>query len=191
MEKTDHVKTINKSSSRRSNPNFIFLLDILFVISGDFSGHKGISGVISGNIIFKKPQKWLFSKVAFFEKKPLFPQLIAGPIVRHDELIPQFKKRPLVNRGLELPARGLALFVLGLFKKVFFFDLPCAFDALDDFDDFNKCKRHWNKTVAGYIYTEKIRNVKEYLHHIIMNGQLEENLNCLQVFKIFPLPYQS
>ena len=61
MEKTDHVKTINKSSSRRSNPNFIFLLDrlldILFVISGDFSGHKGISGVISGNIIFKKPQK--------------------------------------------------------------------------------------------------------------------------------------
>ena len=44
-----------------------------------------------------------------------------------------------------------------------------------DFDDFNKCKRHWNKTVAGYIYTEKIRNVKEYLHHVIMNGQLEEN----------------
>ena len=63
-----------------------------------------------------------YSLLEFASFVCFFPQLIAGPIVRHDELIPQFKTRPLAKRGWELPARGLALFVLGLVKKVFFAD---------------------------------------------------------------------
>ena len=51
-----------------------------------------------------------------------FPQLIAGPIVRHNELIPQFAARPLGDGGVERIARGLVLFILGLVKKVFFAD---------------------------------------------------------------------
>lgn len=51
-----------------------------------------------------------------------FPQLIAGPIVRHNELIPQFAARPLGDGGYERIARGLVLFILGLVKKVFFAD---------------------------------------------------------------------
>lgn len=51
-----------------------------------------------------------------------FPQLIAGPIVRHDELIPQLAAiRPMAERGREL-AMGLILFVLGFCKKVFMAD---------------------------------------------------------------------
>jgi D-alanyl-lipoteichoic acid acyltransferase DltB (MBOAT superfamily) len=50
-----------------------------------------------------------------------FPHLIAGPIVRHWEIIPQFSKRPLrpdvTDRSL-----GLALFVMGLSKKVLLAD---------------------------------------------------------------------
>ena len=42
-----------------------------------------------------------------------------------------------------------------------------------DYDDFDKCKCHWNLTQAGYVMDLYKRNV--YLHHIIMNGQLEEN----------------
>ena len=51
-----------------------------------------------------------------------FPQLIAGPIVRHNELIPQFGAHPIRTDAVERIARGLVLFILGLVKKVFFAD---------------------------------------------------------------------
>lgn len=51
-----------------------------------------------------------------------FPQLIAGPIVRHGELIPQFKLAPNTRVNAELVGRGVVLFALGLVKKVFFAD---------------------------------------------------------------------
>ena len=51
-----------------------------------------------------------------------FPQLIAGPIVRHNELIPQFASKLNARIDAECIARGLVLFILGLAKKVFFAD---------------------------------------------------------------------
>jgi alginate O-acetyltransferase complex protein AlgI len=51
-----------------------------------------------------------------------FPQLIAGPIVRHGEIIHQYALHPL-RRGLdERVARGLVLLTLGLIKKLMFAD---------------------------------------------------------------------
>lgn len=51
-----------------------------------------------------------------------FPQLIAGPIVYHDELIPQFRKEE--NRVVNWAnmSRGLYLFAIGLVKKVIIAD---------------------------------------------------------------------
>jgi len=46
-----------------------------------------------------------------------FPHLIAGPLVHHAEMIPQFK-RVRSGRSAVLAARGLAIFAAGLFKKV-------------------------------------------------------------------------
>jgi len=46
-----------------------------------------------------------------------FPHLIAGPLVHHAEMIPQFK-RGRTSRSAVLAARGLAIFAAGLFKKV-------------------------------------------------------------------------
>jgi D-alanyl-lipoteichoic acid acyltransferase DltB (MBOAT superfamily) len=46
-----------------------------------------------------------------------FPHLIAGPLVHHAEMIPQFK-RGRTGRSSVLAARGLAIFAAGLFKKV-------------------------------------------------------------------------
>jgi alginate O-acetyltransferase complex protein AlgI len=46
-----------------------------------------------------------------------FPHLIAGPLVHHSEMIPQFK-RSRTGRSAVLAARGLAIFAAGLFKKV-------------------------------------------------------------------------
>ena len=51
-----------------------------------------------------------------------FPQLVAGPIVHHADLIPQF--RHLHNRGVESgpAAEGATMFTLGLAKKVLIAD---------------------------------------------------------------------
>lgn len=51
-----------------------------------------------------------------------FPQLIAGPIVRHHELIPQFALDPLRNGVWERLGRGSVLFCIGLVKKVLIAD---------------------------------------------------------------------
>jgi len=52
----------------------------------------------------------------------LFPHLIAGPIVRHNELIPQFKRDPRGEGLWRNVATGLILFTLGFAKKVLLSD---------------------------------------------------------------------
>lgn len=47
-----------------------------------------------------------------------FPQLIAGPIVHHQEVIPQFKRLYVSYFNYKNMSLGLALFALGLFKKL-------------------------------------------------------------------------
>lgn len=51
-----------------------------------------------------------------------FPQLIAGPIVTHDELIPQFLDASKKKFNWDNFSRGLFLFALGLAKKVLIAD---------------------------------------------------------------------
>lgn len=45
-----------------------------------------------------------------------FPHLIAGPIVRHHEILPQVKRR--LSPNLDQVAVGCTMFIMGLFKKV-------------------------------------------------------------------------
>lgn len=65
-------------------------------------------------------KEYRFDEYALFVS--FFPQLIAGPIVLHGEMIPQFKN--LNNRRLIPPnfSKGMYLFALGLFKKVLIAD---------------------------------------------------------------------
>jgi D-alanyl-lipoteichoic acid acyltransferase DltB (MBOAT superfamily) len=70
-----------------------------------------------------------------------FPQLVAGPIVRAADLLPQFDRRPALNDAMG--SRGLFLIAVGLFKKVAIadflalnlvdrtFDLPYQFSSLE------------------------------------------------------------
>lgn len=46
-----------------------------------------------------------------------FPQLIAGPIVHHKEMLPQFMNRMNVKFNINNIAIGLIIFSIGLFKK--------------------------------------------------------------------------
>lgn len=50
-----------------------------------------------------------------------FPQLIAGPIVHHSDILPQFLKRKDLNLYRNL-AIGITIFTLGLFKKLLIAD---------------------------------------------------------------------
>ena len=47
-----------------------------------------------------------------------FPQLIAGPIVHHKEMLPQFAKKRIYSLSYKQLSVGLTILVLGLFKKV-------------------------------------------------------------------------
>ena len=51
-----------------------------------------------------------------------FPQLIAGPIVTHDEMLPQFKEIGTKRFDEDNFCRGLFIFVLGMGKKVLIAD---------------------------------------------------------------------
>lgn len=58
-----------------------------------------------------------------------FPHLIAGPIVRHWEVIPQYAERDLRANRTDLGV-GLALFLMGLFKKVLLADNAAVYANL-------------------------------------------------------------
>lgn len=47
-----------------------------------------------------------------------FPQLIAGPIVHHHEMMPQFNQQTIMANVRENLSVGLTIFIIGLFKKV-------------------------------------------------------------------------
>jgi alginate O-acetyltransferase complex protein AlgI len=51
-----------------------------------------------------------------------FPQLIAGPIVHHKEIMPQLQRRDLGRFDPALISSGLVVFVFGLSKKVLIAD---------------------------------------------------------------------
>ncbi|WP_053006134.1 MBOAT family O-acyltransferase [Kiloniella spongiae] len=64
----------------------------------------------------------LYSFREYFLYVCFFPQLIAGPIVRHNEFIHQLKLSPIREGLYERLSRGSTLLTIGLIKKVFFAD---------------------------------------------------------------------
>ncbi|MBE5892790.1 MAG: MBOAT family protein [Lachnospiraceae bacterium] len=52
-----------------------------------------------------------------------FPQLVAGPIVTHDELVPQFMDKGKKKFDSENMAQGIYMFTLGLAKKILLADM--------------------------------------------------------------------
>jgi len=58
-----------------------------------------------------------------------FPQLIAGPIVHHTEMMPQFDKRETYQFFWENISIGMSIFIIGLFKKVILADNLALFST--------------------------------------------------------------
>ncbi|MCL5124811.1 MAG: MBOAT family protein [Deltaproteobacteria bacterium] len=51
-----------------------------------------------------------------------FPHLIAGPIIHHKQMMPQFSKDSTYSMSYDNIAIGITIFTIGLFKKVIFAD---------------------------------------------------------------------
>jgi len=102
-----------------SNINALFRTDfplfgILLPLGISFFTFQQISYVVDA--YRGEVQQYNFLQYASFVA--YFPQLVAGPIVTHDELIPQFMDLSKKLPQWENFSKGLFIFVLGLAKKV-------------------------------------------------------------------------
>lgn len=58
-----------------------------------------------------------------------FPQLIAGPIVHHKEMLPQFGVNKIYKVAYSNLAIGLTIFIIGLFKKIVIADTVAQYST--------------------------------------------------------------
>jgi D-alanyl-lipoteichoic acid acyltransferase DltB (MBOAT superfamily) len=73
---------------------------------------------VSYLVDLKRGQAKTYALSDFFLFVTFFPQLVAGPLVRHNEVIWQFALDPRRPEWAENLARGFVLFTIGLVKKV-------------------------------------------------------------------------
>ncbi|TLD84229.1 MBOAT family O-acyltransferase, partial [Helicobacter sp. MIT 05-5294] len=95
----------------------------------DLEEEEAIESVnVSGNDKNNNAESNKISQINFLDYclfVSFFPQLIAGPIVHHKEMMPQFKMlfaKSLDSKVWGHCAKGLFIFSIGLFKKVFIAD---------------------------------------------------------------------
>ncbi len=114
------------------------LLQVVLPVGISFFTFQGISYVVDVHRGKTPPAKSLLDVMLLMS---FFPHLVAGPIVRAADLLPQFERVPRLTR--EMATHGLLLICWGLFKKTViaselsvrlvdpvFFD-PSAYGALD------------------------------------------------------------
>lgn len=88
-------------------------LDIILPVGISFYTFQTLSYTIDVYLGKFPPTR---SFLEFFLYVTFFPQLVAGPIVRSDEFIPQIRRRVFLDP--DNMRSGLHLFLVGLFKKV-------------------------------------------------------------------------
>lgn len=114
------------------------LLQIVLPVGISFFTFQGVSYVVDVHRGKTPPAKSLLDVMLLMS---FFPHLVAGPIVRASDLLPQFDRTPRLTRVMA--THGMLLIVWGLFKKTViaselsvnlvdpvFFD-PTAFGAVD------------------------------------------------------------
>jgi alginate O-acetyltransferase complex protein AlgI len=77
---------------------------------------------ISYLIDLRRGDRHIYGFLDFCMFVMFFPQLIAGPLVRHNEIIHQFALKPRRPEMWENLSRGFILFLIGVAKKVLFAD---------------------------------------------------------------------
>jgi len=106
-------------------------LNIILPVGISFYTFQTLSYTID---VYRNKLKATTDFVAFASFVSFFPQLVAGPIERASNLLPQFYKKRVFN--YEIAKNGIALIVWGLFKKIVIAD-SCAVYANAIFEDYH------------------------------------------------------
>ncbi len=88
-------------------------LSIILPIGISFYTFQQIAFLVDS---YKEKTNYDFMNYCLFVS--FFPQLIAGPIVHHAEMMPQFSQPHVKTSRIEFLGVGIFFFVVGLFKKV-------------------------------------------------------------------------
>jgi len=115
-----------------------------------------------------------------------FPQLIAGPIVHHAEMMPQFASRWNLVKNYRNIATGLFIFSIGLFKKVVIADTFAKW-ATDGFD-YAKVLHFTDAWITSLSYTFQL--------YFDFSGYMDMAIGAAFLFNIklpinFNSPYKS
>lgn len=88
-------------------------LEIILPVGISFFTFQGISYVVD---VYRREIEAVDSPVDVFLYISFFPQLVAGPIVRAADFLPQLRAEPRLSRSLV--SLGILLILVGLFKKM-------------------------------------------------------------------------
>lgn len=116
------------------NLNFLFesniaLLNLVLPLAISFFTFQQIAYLVDSYL--GRTKEYNFLNYALFVT--YFPQLIAGPIVHHSEMMPQFANRRNEIKDYRNISLGLFIFAIGLFKKVAIADTFSLW-AIEGFD---------------------------------------------------------
>ena len=87
--------------------------DIILPLGVSFFTFQKISYLVD----LRRGDRHVYGLLEFFAFVTFFPQLIAGPIVRHNEMMPQWSRDPNGPAKWENISRGFVLFTIGFAKK--------------------------------------------------------------------------
>jgi D-alanyl-lipoteichoic acid acyltransferase DltB (MBOAT superfamily) len=89
------------------------LLHVIWPLGLSFFTFRSLSYVID---VYRKTMKPTSSYVDYLAFVSFFPTIVAGPVVRAKELLPQFRERPALTS--DEAGRAIFLIMLGLVKKI-------------------------------------------------------------------------
>ena len=95
------------------------LYEIVLPVGISFYTFQSMSYTID---LYRKNSKPYNDFPLFASYVSLFPQLIAGPIIRHSDLVDQIESASSNRVSLDYLSKGLYLFILGLAKKILLAD---------------------------------------------------------------------
>lgn len=106
-------------------------LNIILPVGISFYTFQTLSYTID---VYRNKLKPTNNLISFFAFVSFFPQLVAGPIERASNLLPQFSKKRVFNYSLATD--GMRQILWGLFKKIVIAD-NCAVYVNDIFDNYH------------------------------------------------------
>ena len=148
-----YMDFIIKNINYISNSN-IKLLRLVLPIGISFYTFQGLSYIVD---VYKKDAKVCRSFVDFATYVCLFPQLIAGPIVRYTTIEDELKNR---THSFDKFAYGVNRFVVGLAKKVILANnLGMIVDIMTKSNEKASCLIGWWRFSFLYRFTTIFRDI--------------------------------